>query len=240
MFDRTGGRGRFPTTRWSLIVAAQKKEPATGVLNAICEIYWYPVYAFIRRKGHGAADGEDLTQGFFAYLLEKQSVRAVDRDLGKFRAFLLGSLKHFLAHERERAQAQKRGGLVPHVSFDSDTAERLYQLEPRTEATPDQIFERRWALQLLDTAVEQLRSEYQEEDKGRQFEVLGPFVERDGDAEYGRAAESLGMTIGAVRVAVHRLRLRFRVVMRQLVAATVSSPDLVDDEIRDLLNVLSR
>lgn len=234
------GRGSFPTTRWSLIAAAQQQEPESGVLNTLCELYWYPVYAFIRRQGHGKPDAEDLTQGFFARLLEKKIVLAADRDRGRFRAFLLGSLKHFLSHERERAGAQKRGGHFQRVEFDSETAERLYQQErPRAGATPEQLFERHWALQLLDSALEQLQSECKQNDKAQQFRVLAPFLESPGEPGYESAAAELGISVGATRVTVHRLRARFRFLLRELIAITVASPDLVDDEVRHLFNALS-
>lgn len=241
MDEAAGRRGTFLTTRWSLIFAAQQQEPASGVLNTLCELYWYPIYAFIRRRGYGATEAEDLTQGFFAHFLEKNAVRAADRDRGRFRAFLLGSLKHFLSHERDRALAQKRGGNIRHVAFDSATAERLYQQEqPAAGATPELIFERRWALELLDTALEQLRSECQQKGKGIQFEVLAPFLESPGEPAYQKAAAELGGSVGATRVAVHRLRGRFRAILRELVRTTVSAPDEVDDEIRYLFDVLSR
>lgn len=232
-------RGTFVTTRWSLIMAAQKEEPESGVLNTLCELYWFPVYAFIRRQGYGTTEAEDLTQGFFARLLEKNYVRAADRGRGRFRAFLVGSLKHFLSHERDRALAQKRGGGIRHVSFDAETAEHWYQQEPAAGATPEQVFERRWALQLLDTAMEQLRSECELKAKGRLFEVLGPFLESAAETGYEDAASQLGISAGAARVAVHRLRVRFRVLLRELIGTTVSDPDLVDDEIRYLFDALA-
>lgn len=234
------GRGSFPTTRWSLIVAAQQQEPESGVLNTLCELYWYPIYSFIRRQGNGKPEAEDLTQGFFARLLEKKIVLAADRDRGRFRSFLLGSLKHFLSHERERAGAQKRGGHIRHVEFDSETAERLYQQErPRAGATPEQIFERHWALQLLDSALEQLQSECQQKGKSNEFRVLAPFLESPGEPDYEIAAAELEISVGATRVTVHRLRRRFRSLLRELIATTVATPDLVDDEIRHLFEALS-
>jgi DNA-directed RNA polymerase specialized sigma24 family protein len=222
-------------------MAAQKDEPDSGVLNTLCELYWYPVYVFTRRQGYGATEAEDLTQGFFARILEKKFVRSADRDRGKFRAFLLGSLKHFLSHQRDRALAQKRGGHVRHVSLDLSSAESWYQQEqPAAGATPEQMFERRWVLQLLDSALEQLHSECQQKGKGRQFEVLATFLESPGEIGYESAAAELGMTVGAARVAVHRLRARFGTLVRQLVSTTVSTPEMVDDEIRYLLQALSR
>ena len=221
-------------------MAAQKQEPDSGVLNTLCELYWYPVYSFVRRQGYSATDAEDLSQGFFARLLEKSYVQDADRTRGRFRAFLLGSLKHFLSHERDRALAQKRGGNVHHVSFDAAAAEEWYQQEPLAAgATPEQVFERRWALQLLDTALEQLRSECEEKGKGHQFEVLVPFLEAAGEIDYEHAAGELELSAGACRVAVHRLRARFRALLRQLIGATVSGPELIEEEIRYLFDVVS-
>jgi len=232
-------RGAFLTTRWSLIMAAQKEEPESGVLNTLCELYWFPIYAFIRRQGYGTAEAEDLTQAFFLKLLEKNYVRAADRDRGRFRSFLLGSLKHFLSHERDRALAQKRGGNVRHISIDAAAAEQWYQQEPTDGTTPEQLFERRWALQLLDTALEQLRSECEQKDKSRQFEVLVPFLESVAETGYDNAARQLGISVGAARVALHRLRRRFRALLRELIGTTVSTPDLVDQEVRYLFDALS-
>jgi RNA polymerase sigma-70 factor (ECF subfamily) len=220
-------------------MAAQQEEPESGVLNTLCELYWFPVYAFIRRQGYGTTEAEDLTQGFYLRLLEKNYVRAADRDRGRFRAFLVGSLKHFLSHERDRVLAQKRGGNVRHVSIDVAAAEQWYQQEPAGGATPEQVFERRWTLQLLDTALEQLRTECLQKEKGGQFEVLAPFLESVAETGYENAAAQLGISVGATRVAVHRLRTRFRTLLRELIGTTVSDPDQVDDEIRYLFDAVS-
>jgi RNA polymerase sigma-70 factor (ECF subfamily) len=229
---------RFHTTQWSLVLAAGGTDPAA--LNTLCSLYWYPVYAFIRRQGASAHEAEDLTQAYFARVIEKDYLAQVDRDRGKFRTFLLSSLKHFLANERDRALTQKRGGGAAHVAFDVAEAEQRYAAEGTSVATPEELFEKRAALSLLDAALAQLKREYDARGSARQFKVLAPLLTGDNEERYATAAAELDITPGALRVALHRMRGRFQKVLRRSVADMVSSADEVDDELRHLLGTLSQ
>lgn len=233
----------FPTTRISLVRAAAggSDRRSREALATLCEAYWYPLYAYVRRRGHDAEEAQDLTQGFIARLLEKNTLRRYQQERGRFRSFLLASLKHFLANERDAVQAQKRGGgLAPlPLRIALDTGERRYALEPRDEMTPERIFERQWALGLLNRAMEGLRKESAEAGKGKQFDRLrGSLTGDDGRIGYRDLATELGMSEGAVKVAVHRLRQRFHEALREEISATVTDPNEIGDEIRYLLTVL--
>jgi len=231
---------RFHTTQWTLILSAAADDAEAGsALNALCQSYWYPVYAFIRRQGHGAPEAEDLTQAFFTRLIEKTYLAQVDRKRGRFRSFLLTAVKHFLANERDRVMTQKRGGGALHVPLDFIDAEKKYAHEPASGLTPEEIFEKRSAMALLDAALRRLRLEFEARGDTRQFEALAPLLTGDSDAFYERAAAELGMSRGALRVALHRMRRRFRVILRDLVASLVAEPDQVDDEIRHLVNAIA-
>ena len=236
------GQGRrFETTSWSLVLAArqQDSETARAALSRLCEAYWYPLYAFVRRQGHAAEESRDLTQAYFLRLLEKDYLRDVDPRLGKFRSFLLASLKHFLANERERARALKRRGDCDCIALDTDDAERRYRIEPTEELTPDKVFQRRWTLTLLDRVLETLEQECRDHGKQRQFERLTPFlIDAGPQTTYRRIGEELEMSEAAVKVAVHRLRRRFGELLRVEVAETVARPEDVDAEIKDLLAAL--
>jgi RNA polymerase sigma-70 factor (ECF subfamily) len=234
--------GRFATTRWSLVIAAghQTNARSAEALTSLCEIYWYPVYAFIRRQGTRAEDCADLTQAFFARVLEKNYFHDADPERGRFRAFLCASIRHFLSNERDRARALKRGGPLPPISLDVETAEGTYQLEPRDDLTPEKLFDRHWALMLLDRALGRLREEHASAGKAEQFDRLKGFLTGDDAAvPYGEAAAMLGTTEGAVKVAVHRLRRRFRDALVQEIAETVSDPAEIDAEIEYLLKAVS-
>jgi RNA polymerase sigma factor (sigma-70 family) len=234
--------GRFATTRWTLVVAAgaQTRPESRAALAQLCETYWYPVYAYVRRRGHSADDAADLTQAFFAELLEKQSLAAADRDRGRFRAFLLTVLKRFLGHERDRARAQKRGGGRRVVSLDISAAEGRYQLEPAHDATPDRLFERRWALTLLEQVLARLADDYAARGKSDLFEHLKVFLTgSSGAPPYAEVAAGLGMTESAVKVAVHRLRQRYRDLLHEEIAATIAGPEDVGDELSRLMAALS-
>jgi RNA polymerase sigma-70 factor (ECF subfamily) len=208
-------------------------------LARLCQTYWYPLYAYVRRQGHSPHDAQDLTQEFFARLLAKKYLGQVRRDQGKFRSFLLAALKHFLANEWDRARAQKRGGGKTIISLDEHSAETRYGLEPADPLAADKIFERRWALTLLEQVLAALRQEFAGAKKLQQFEALKEFLTGGRDLEtYAVLASKLGMTEGAVKVAVHRLRRRYRELLRAEVANTVASPDDVDDEIRRLFTAL--
>jgi len=246
--DRDGPRDwpgmprQFATTRWSVVLAAGDGETAGSreALARLCEIYWYPLYAFARRWGHTADEAQDLTQEFFARLLEKHYLGDVKPERGRFRSFLLASLKHFLLNERDRVLARKRGGGQVPIPLEFETAEGRYRLEPRDPSTPETIFERRWALTLLDRVLSRLRCEYEESGRGPLFKALQGLL--TGQVETPRYADLgalLGMTEGAVKVAAHRLRRRFGELLRQEIADTVADPAEVDDEIRYLFKVLS-
>lgn len=242
MAERAGG-GRFETTHWSLVLAAGRTPTAKSraALATLCEHYWYPLYAFLRRQGHSAEDAQDLTQGFFARVLEKGWLQDVRPERGRFRSFLLASLSHFVSNERDRARALKRGGPKPPLPLEIETAEGLYQLEPRDDLTPERIFDRRWALTLLDRVLARLKAEFHERGKGGMFETLKVFLDgdRSGDS-YKEVGAALEMTEGAVKVAVHRLRRRFRDLLRDEIAQTVERADQIDDEIRHLFESVGR
>ena len=227
----------FATTHWSVVLAASDLDSpqADAALGQLCRTYWYPLYAFVRRSGHREHDAQDLTQGFFADLLRRNFLESVSPARGKFRSFLLASLKNFLADERDRASALKRGGGREIFSIDDDAEER-YAAEPATDLTPDKIFERRWATTLLDRALARLRSEYAAAGKTGFYEHLqtlnsaGP-----GSPTYAEVAAQLGRPENTVKSAVHRLRKRYRELLREEIARTVASPAEIDEEIRSLL-----
>jgi RNA polymerase sigma-70 factor (ECF subfamily) len=233
--------GRFATTHWSLIVAAREGEAAQAqeALAALCQAYWYPLYGYIRHQGHPADRAQDLTQEFFARLLEKDFLGTVDPEKGKFRSFLLAACKHFLANEHDRERARKRGGDRHGLSLDFRDADGRYAHEPAHSETPDRLFERRWALALLDQVLARLRGEYETAGKGRLFECLkGRLTGGTGGAPHARAAAELGLSEGAIKVAVHRLRKRYRELVREEIAHTVEDPGQVEDEIRALFAAL--
>ena len=232
---------RFATTRWSVVLAAQERPvpEAREALAVLFETYWYPLYAFVRRMGFGRDDAEDLTQGFIARLLEKEYVKDFDRDRGRFRTFLLTALKHYISKERDRARAKKRGGGTISFSLDVTDAEERYRLEPSHDLTPEKIFERRWARTLLDRVVQRLGEEYAAADKGALFDELKPVLtKKKSGHRYREIGAELGLTEGAVKVAVHRMRRRYRDALREEIAQTVADPGEIEDEIRYLLSVL--
>jgi RNA polymerase sigma factor (sigma-70 family) len=240
--DKPAPRGRFMTTRWSLILAAggPSGERSTDALATLCEAYWYPAYAFIRRQGHDADAARDLTQEFFTRVLEKHYFRDADRTLGRFRAFLLTAIRHFLSNERDRDQALKRGGRMQMLSLDVETAEGVYQLEGRDDLTPEKLFDARWASVLLDRALTRVKQDYVAADKSALFDQLKGFLTGDSDdVPYADTARTLGMSEGAVKVAVHRLRRRFRDALVKEIAETVSDPADIDAEIRHLLQAVT-
>jgi len=230
----------FATTRWSLVAAAG--DPAAPdsrqALAELCRAYWYPVYAYVRRRGHDHHAAQDLTQAFFARLLEKNDLAAADRTRGRFRSYLLTACQHFLANEHDRETARKRGGGKAHLPLDFAGADGRYSREPADEATPERVFDRRWALELLDRAVGELRSEYEQSGRAKLFDALKDCLAGKAEVAYADLARQLGMTEGAVKVAVHRLRQRYRDRLREAIADTVATPEEVDDEIRDLFAAL--
>ena len=232
---------RFETTRWSLILTARQgvTREARVALAELCQIYWYPLYAFVRRQGHAAEEARDLTQGFFTRLLEKNQLAVTDRERGRFRSWLCASLKHYLANEWDRERAHKRGGGQTLVSLDATAAEGQYQLEPSHELTPERLFERRWALAVLERVLDLLRDECTRAGKGVLFAQLKDnLVGEAGEASYKHLATVLDSTPGAVKVAAHRLRRRYRELLRQEIAQTVGGPEDIDDELRALLDTV--
>ena len=233
---------QFATTHWSVVLAAGDgaSPRSKEALEKLCRTYWYPLYAYVRRLGNDKEVAKDLTQAFFARLLEKNYLGQVDRLKGRFRSFLLGALKHFLADEWDKARAQRRGGGTPLFSLDDDTAENRYRLEPVDEKSPDKLFDRRWALLTLEQAANRLRKEYHDTGKGELLGQLQGFLSGDLEASsYGQAAARLGMTENTLKSYVHRLRLRNRELLREVIADTVASAKQVDEELRDLHAVLA-
>jgi RNA polymerase sigma-70 factor (ECF subfamily) len=230
------------TTHWSVVLSAGRSDTthARDALEKLCRTYWPPIYAFVRRQGHGPHDPQDLTQEFFARLLAKNYLGDVDRTKGKFRSFLLTSLKHFLANEWDKARAQKRGGVVVFIPIDPRTAETQYGIEPAEALTADKIFERRWALTLLEQVLRRLSEEYQEGGRAKLFaELKFTLTEASRSVPYAEVAARLKQSEGAVKVAVHRLRGRYRELLRAEIAATVASQADVEEELRNLFAALA-
>ena len=228
---------RFATTRWSLVCAAGKEDSnARDALASLCETYWYALYAFLRRRGCSREEAEDVTQAFFARLLERGWVRSADRERGRFRTFLLTALNRFLTKERDKAHAAKRGGRRTRLSLDFEAGETRYRLEPADEQTPDRLFERRWALTVLDRVLSRLENEHADSPaRAVKFAALKPLMTAaDSTESYAAVGTILDMTEGAVKVAVHRLRKRYKELLREEVAQTVCDPAAVDQELADL------
>lgn len=227
----------FRTTHWSVITSARDSHSpeAAAAMERLCQTYWYPLYVFVRRKGHSHEDACDLTQAFFARFLEKHYLRAVDASLGKFRAFLLASLTHFLANEWDRSQAQRRGGGQPIISLDAARADERYRHDPVDEATPERWFERQWAETVMSVVLDRLAAEMEE----KRFEALKGFLLEDkGAVSYDDTARRLGLTVPAITSAIHRMRGRYRALLRAEIANTVETPADVEPEIRHLLQSL--
>ncbi len=237
--------GVFATTHWSVVLAAGERgtPEAAAALEHLCGSYWYPLYVYIRRRGYSPEDAQDLTQEFFAMLLQHEYLRLADPRRGRFRTFLLHALEHFIINQWKRTQRLKRGGGAACLPLDMPTGEQRYALEAAA-ITPEQAFEKRWALTLLDHVLASLRQQYTNAGKARLFEELaallwGKNVSTDAES-YAAVGQRLGMTEGAVRVAVHRLRERYRELLTHEVAQTVAAPQEVEDELRYLLLAVSR
>jgi RNA polymerase sigma-70 factor (ECF subfamily) len=230
----------FASTQWSLVLQARQRGGAADqALAALCRLYWYPIYAYLRRKVGSAQRAEDLTQEFFVRFLDKEFLTGVDRDKGRFRAFLLACCNHFLANQADRDNAQKRGGHRVIHSLDFRSAEQRYLHEPADTATPERLFERRWALTLLDAALARLRREFIDAGKEQLFDWLKASLTGDADAlPFARIATSLGMSEDAVKKAAQRLRQRYGEVLREQIAATLDGPESIEDEIRSLFTAL--
>ncbi len=235
------GGSQFHTTRWSVVLAAGKESAADRreALSRLCETYWYPLYVFARRQGHNANDAQDLTQAFFAKLLERDDLAGLKPDRGKFRAFLLAAMRNFLANDWDRSHAQKRGGDRCHFSIDFQQGEGRYAVEPADRHTPETLFERQWALTLLDLVWAKLRQQYEEAGQLALYQELQGCLTGDTSADsYKEIATRCDMTEGAVRVAVHRLRRRFGALLREEIFDTLENNEQTEDELRYLFTVL--
>jgi RNA polymerase sigma-70 factor (ECF subfamily) len=233
----------FVTTHWSVVLAAGRTDTTSAqyALTRLCQSYWYPLYAYVRRRGYSPQDAEDLTQEFFARFLAQNWVERADREKGRFRTFLLSAMSYFLSNEWDKARAQKRGGGVPLLPLEFDQAETRYSREPVDNVTPEQHFERRWVLALLEQVLNRLRAEYEQDGKGQIFAELNPCLVGDRTSQpYAALAAKLGLSEGAVKSTVHRLRHRYRELLRDEIAHTVAGPGEVEEELRHLFAVLAR
>ena len=232
----------FATTHWTVVMTAGRSHTtgARAALDELCQLYWYPLYAYVRRRGLSPEDAEDMTQEFFRTLLEKEYLKAADREKGRFRTFLLVALQRFLANDWDRARAQKRGGRLEHVSLDTSSAETQYQVEAASEISPERIYDRRWAFALLGKTMARLRAEFVASGKQDEFERIKECLTADrGTLDYGALSRRSGQSEGTLRVGIHRLRKRFREVFREEVAQTVATPTEIDAEMRHLMAALA-
>lgn len=232
----------FRTTHWSVVLQAGGNDSPEAVeaLASVCRAYWYPLYAYVRRQGHPSADAQDLTQEFFARLLERKYLRLADPERGRFRTFLLTSLKHFLINEWNKANREKRGGGRPLLSLNAEKTETRFLAEPADDRTPDKAFERRWAMELLGRVLDQLQAELAAAGRGQVFEELKSCLTgEENESSYVEIGRRLGMTEGNLKVTVHRLRRRYRELLRKEISLTVEEPAVIDEEIRELMAALS-
>jgi len=229
---------RFATTRWTMVMNAGRhgSVEAEQALSALCEAYWFPIYSFIRRQGKTKEDAEDLAQSFFASLLDRQGLGRPDQSNGKFRSYLLAAVKNFLANSRDRDHALKRGGRITHLSLDWESADSRFSLVNQHSGSPDQDFDREWALALLARVISLLGAEFSRTGRDGEFTVLKEYLTGGkGDLPYDDAARTLGMEAGAIRVRVHRLRKRYRELLKQEIASTLLDPSMVDEELSSLM-----
>jgi RNA polymerase sigma factor (sigma-70 family) len=238
-----GGADKFCTTRWSVVLlSAQSQAPGSqAALAELCRIYWYPIYAFVRRRGHDADNAQDLTQGFFLHLLDHKTVRQVNPIKGKFRSFLAASLQNYVSDEADRARCIKRGGNVEFIAIDSEFAECRYRLEAPDSLTADKIFDARWAMTLLAEVLGRVAKEYAAQGKASTFAILKPFVapfDNDVSLSYEQAANALGISVGSVKTLIYRLRKRYTGLLREEVSRTVSDPGEIDEEIHALCEAI--
>jgi RNA polymerase sigma factor (sigma-70 family) len=238
-----GGADRFCTTRWSVILlSARSQEPGSqAALAELCKTYWYPIYAFVRRRGYDPDKAQDLTQGFFLHLLDRKAVRQVNPVKGKFRSFLAASLQNYLSDEADRRRCLKRGGNVEFIAIDSEFAEHRYRLEAKDTLSAGKVFDARWAMTLLNQVTTRVASEYAVERKAATFEALKPFLAPlDGKVSpsYEEAAKALGIGEGSVKTLIYRLRKRFSALLREEVGRTVSDPRDIDEELHSLCEAI--
>jgi RNA polymerase sigma factor (sigma-70 family) len=236
------GPEAFPSTRWSLVVAAgggQTEPEGRAALENLCRAYWYPIYAFIRRRGHPPEEAQDLTQEFFLRVLAGTFLARASPEKGRFRSFLLGAVKNFLSDSSDRERALKRGGGVAPLPFDFDAGESSYQREPSHEETPERVFQRKWARAVLDSVVGNLRDEFLKDGKLAHFDRLKIYLTGSGEVKYAEFAKELEISEPALKSAIQRLRKRYRDLLRAEVAATVAGPSEVDEELRFLLQAIS-
>jgi RNA polymerase sigma-70 factor (ECF subfamily) len=233
---------RFATTRWTLVLTASdaRSPMARDALANLCEIYWPPVFSFIRRSGYGPEEARDLTQAFFTRLIEKEPFRDARPERGRFRSFLLAAVRYFLANQRDFEMAQKRGGRVIHLPIEIDDGERHAQIEPSHSDTPEREYERRWARAVVDQAIDRVGDQYRRTGRQETFARLRPYLTGDEPKSYAALASSLSVSEGTLRVSVHRLRQRVAAVLREIVAETVARQDEIDDELRYLMATLGK
>jgi len=228
----------FNTTQWSVVLAAggEDSEVAETALAELCQHYWYPLFAFVRRGGKTSEDAKDLTQGFFEHILEKGSISRADRNKGRFRSFLLASLKNYVNSEYRKGNAAKRGGGAPIVSIDEELGESKYQIELEESDTPESLYQKAWAKELLDRVHLRLKTQYEKAGNGALCDALETYLTGDDEkVPYADKAEELGMTHSAITSAVHRLRTRYGTLLREVIAETVSDPEEIDEELRFLI-----
>jgi RNA polymerase sigma-70 factor (ECF subfamily) len=240
--ENAGCQPAFVTTHWSVVLNAGRADTtrARDALAKLCQTYWYPLYAYVRRRGYSLHDAQDMTQAFFLCLLERQSFANADPNRGRFRSFLLGAMNHFLANEWKKSQREKRGGGQKILSLDMAAAEQRFDLEPADHATPDKTFDREWATTLLNEVLSRLENEYQHEGKVELFNVLKQTLAGTRESQpYVTLATRLNLNEGAVRVAVHRLRKRYRDLLQAEIANTVDSPKEANDELKHLFKVMA-
>ena len=241
--ERANGAANFNTTHWTMVLACGDEGDAVRAqeaLSSLFQTYWYPLYAYVRRRGYSEHDAEDLVQAFCLHLQEKHAVAKADRQRGKFRTFLLSSLQNFLGHEYERSRAQKRGGGQELIRLDAEDADARYRLEPTDPVTPETIFEKRWAQALLEQTVSGLRADFIMRGKERLFDGLSSFLTSDlRETSYQTAADQLGLPLSAIKTTVHRLRRDYRTRLREEIGRTVSSPDEIEAELLYLRKVLA-
>jgi RNA polymerase sigma-70 factor (ECF subfamily) len=233
--------GRFAATRWTMVVAAgnwRESSHTRRAMEELLHVYWFPLYAYARRRGQSPTDAEDVVQGFFTYLLEHDAILTVSPSKGKFRSFLLASLNHYLSNERDKRKALRRGGDKQILSLDAASAEAKYASEPVDAMTPDRVFERRWALAVLEQSLAVLRAEYARKGKEKLFLALQHVLTGAAATRHAEVGRQLGMTEGAVRVAAHHLRRQFREIVREEIAQTVAQPEDVDEELQSLKDCL--